>query len=64
MTGFRDKDLINKLNEVGALQTSSVSKNTFVVIIKATDYTHKEEQAIKLGVPVMIVEYFKKKYNM
>jgi len=64
MTGFRDKDLINKLNEVGALQTSSVSKNTFVVIIKATDYTHKEEQAIKLGVPVMIVEDFKKKYNM
>jgi DNA ligase (NAD+) len=64
MTGFRDRDLINKLNEVGALQTSSVSKNTFVVIIKATDYTHKEEQAIKLGVPVMIVEDFKKKYNM
>ena len=34
MSGFRDDYLEKKLNEVGANLTSSVSKNTFAVIVK------------------------------
>ena len=54
MTGFRDKELIKKLEEVGAEQASSVSKNTFMVIVNETNTaTGKVDEAKKLNIPIM-----------
>jgi DNA ligase (NAD+) len=54
MTGFRDKDLIAQLNVVGAEQVTSVSKNTFVVIVKdLSETTGKVDEARKLNIPIM-----------
>jgi DNA ligase (NAD+) len=65
MTGFRDKELINKLNEIGAVQTTSVSKNTFMVIVSdPSDMTGKVADALKLGVLIMRAEELKKVYNL
>ena len=65
MTGFRDKELLTKLIELGAVQGSSVSKNTFVVLVKdIDDDTGKADDARKLGIPLMTPEQFKDKYNL
>jgi NAD-dependent DNA ligase len=54
ITGFRDKDLIAQLDAVGAEQATSVSKNTFVVIVKdLSETTGKVEEARKLNIPIM-----------
>ena len=54
MTGFRDKDLIAQLDAVGAEQVTSVSKNTFVVIVKdLSETTGKVDEARKLNIPIM-----------
>jgi NAD-dependent DNA ligase len=62
MTGFRDKELIEKLKSVGAENSAAVSKNTFVVIVKEDEDTGKTEQAKKLNIPVMTLKEFNKKY--
>lgn len=65
MTGFRDKELVTKLIELGAIQGSSVSKNTFVVLVKdIDDDTGKADDARKLGIPLMTPEQFKVTYNL
>ena len=54
ITGFRDKVLIEKLEKVGAEQQSSVSKKTFMVIVKDKDEdTGKAEDARKLNIAVL-----------
>lgn len=64
LTGTRDKDVIKILDNVGAKQVSSVSKNTFVVITKNKEVdTGKVEDARKLNVPIMSVEEFLGQYN-
>ena len=63
ITGFRDKDLENKLKDVGANISSSISKNTFVVVIKSLDeITGKVEKAKEKNIPIMELEKFKEKY--
>ena len=63
MTGFRDKDLQDFLKKVGATLGSSVSKNTFVVIVKDSDAdTGKVLDAKKLGINILTYDEFKKKY--
>ena len=63
LTGTRDKDIIEFLKNVGAKQSSSVSKTTFLVIAKNKDEdTGKAEEARKLTVPIMSVEDFTKTY--
>jgi NAD-dependent DNA ligase/DNA polymerase/3'-5' exonuclease PolX len=65
MTGFRDKDLVKAIEAVGASNSGSVSKNTFVVLVKdVNEDTGKADQARKLGVPLMTPENFKEKYNI
>ena len=65
MTGFRDKELIEKLKQVGAIQASSVSKNTFVVIVKdLNEDTGKADEARLLGIPLMTPDQLIKKYNL
>jgi DNA ligase (NAD+) len=63
MTGFRDAELQEKLKVVGAKLGSSVSKNTFVVLVKDIDEdTGKATDARKLGVPLMTPTEFTSKY--
>jgi len=63
LTGTRDKQVIEILKKNGAIQGSSVSKNTFMVVAKsAEDDTGKAEEARKLGIPIVSVEQFIKLY--
>lgn len=63
LTGFRDKDLEEKLKAVGAKMGSSVSKNTFAVLVKDLNETSgKVADAKKHGVTVMVHEEFVEKY--
>jgi NAD-dependent DNA ligase len=63
MTGTRDKDIIEFLKKVGAIQGSSVSKNTYLVIAKnKEDDTGKAEESRKINVPIMSVEEFIQQY--
>jgi NAD-dependent DNA ligase len=63
ITGFRDKELVDAIEALGASVGSSVSKNTFVVLVKDKDEnTGKADQARKLGVPIMTSDEFKLDY--
>ena len=63
LTGTRDNTVIEFLKNVGAKQSSSISKNTFLVIAKNKDEdTGKAEEARKLNVPIMSVEEFIQTY--
>ena len=64
LTGFRDKDLLQKLKDVGAIQGTSVSKNTFAVIVKQPVIlsSAKIEEANNVGVPIVFLDDFVKKY--
>ena len=65
MTGFRDKELVEKLNKVGAEQQSAVSKKTFMVIVKDKDEdTGKADEARKLGISVVTPDEITLKYNL
>ena len=63
MTGFRDKNLENKIKNAGAKLGTSVSKNTYLVIVKHLEEdTSKALDAKKLNIPVITVDDFNKKY--
>ena len=63
ITGFRDKNLEDKIKSAGAKIGSSVSKNTFGVIVKHLEEdTSKASDAKKLGVPIITVNDFNNKY--
>ena len=63
MTGFRDAQIQEAIKNVGAKLGSSVSKNTFIVLVKDKDEdTGKAADARKLGVTLMTPEEFTKKY--
>jgi NAD-dependent DNA ligase/DNA polymerase/3'-5' exonuclease PolX len=63
MTGFRDTHIQEAIKNVGAKLGSSVSKNTFIVLVKDKDEdTGKAADARKLGVTLMTPEEFSNKY--
>jgi len=63
MTGFRDKELAKRIESVGGEIGSSVSKKTFVVLVKdLNEDTGKAEQARQLGVSLMTPDGFKQMY--
>ena len=63
ITGFRDAQIQEAIKNVGAKLGSSVSKNTFIVLVKNIDEdTGKAVEARKLGVPLMTQEEFIQKY--
>jgi NAD-dependent DNA ligase len=65
MTGFRDKMLMEKIKEVGGKIGSSVSKNTFVVLVKDLDEdTGKVLKAKDLGIPIMLPDKFADIYGL
>ena len=64
MTGFRDANIQNSLKQIGAKLGTSVSKNTFIVLVKDKDEdTEKANMARKLEIPLMTLTEFKIKYN-
>jgi NAD-dependent DNA ligase len=63
MSGFRDAELKNLLKEMGAKVGESVSKNTFILLVKdKNEGTSKITEALRLGIPIMTVEEFKNEY--
>lgn len=65
ITGFRPKELMEQIKSVGGVLASSVSKNTFAVIVKNLDEdTGKAEQARQLGVSLMTPEAFIDLYGL
>ena len=63
MTGFRDIEIQEALKNAGAKLGSSVSKNTFIVLVKDLEEdTGKAADAKKLSVPLMTPGEFKTKY--
>ena len=65
ITGFRDKELQQKLENFGVKLGTSVSKKTFVVLVKdLDDDTGKADKARKLGITLQTPESFKTKYKI
>jgi NAD-dependent DNA ligase len=63
MTGFRDASIQQAVKDVGAKLGSSVSKNTFLVLVKDLEEdTGKAADAKKLGIKLMTPEEFKAQY--
>jgi NAD-dependent DNA ligase len=63
MTGFRDNQILDFLKLQGAIMGSSVSKNTYLVIVKTMDdTTSKSDQAVEKGIPIMDKATFLQKY--
>ena len=62
ISGFRDSELTKKINESGGKESSTISKNTFVLVIKEGIENSKTEKAKNLGVKVMSQDDFKLKY--
>ena len=63
ITGFRDKALIEELSKLGAKIASSVSKNTFLVLVKELNAdTGSAEKARENNIPLMTPVELRKKY--
>jgi NAD-dependent DNA ligase len=63
LTGFRDKNLMDYLKNIGAIIGSKVNKNTFAVIVKdLNESSVKINDAKKLNIPIYLFEDFTKKY--
>ena len=65
-TGVRDKELLKKLEDIGAEQGIAVNKKTFIVLIKdlSTNETSKTTDAKELGIPIMTLSEFKNNYKL
>jgi NAD-dependent DNA ligase len=65
ISGFRNSELEKKLKDIGAKIGTSVSKNTFAVVVKdKDDETGKVLDAKKLGVLVVSLDEFIANYKM
>ena len=63
MTGFRNKNLENRLKLIGANMCGSVSKNTYALLVKnKEDITSKIVKARQLNVPCFTETEFTEKY--
>lgn len=59
MSGFRDKELQEKIEKLGGKVSTSVSGNTTMVIVKSKgEITGKIEKAQKLGIPIYTKQEF------
>jgi len=64
-TGFRNKDWENYVLKHGGKVTSTVSKNTtLVVAANVNDTSAKVMKAKELSIPLMSKEEFEKQFNM
>ena len=61
----RDDELEKKLKKMGVQISTSVSKNTYMVIAKdKNDETSKILEAKKLGIQVLSLDEFKTKFHL
>jgi len=64
-SGFRDKNLEDRIRKEGGRVTGSVSRNTTYLIMKdITDIKGKGEKAMELGIPIISKDDFMAKYLM
>ena len=65
-TSFRDSILSQKIKDVGGIISESVTKNTFVVIVKENidEETTKTAKAKKLNIPIMTKSMFEEIYKI
>jgi NAD-dependent DNA ligase len=65
MSGFRDKELQEKIEEKGGNNSSSISKNTFILLVKdKEEETGKITKAKQLNITIMTPYEFKEKYEL
>ena len=63
MTGFRDKNIINKIKSVGAELQSAITKTTFLVLVKDKDEdTGKANEARQKNIQIQTPEEFLAQY--
>ena len=63
MTGFRDKKIEDKIKEFGGKMGTSISKNTFLVLVKnRNDIGLKMKKALELNISIMTPDDFSKTY--
>lgn len=63
MTGFRDKELSDKLKELGASIDEALTKKTDILIIKQEgDISEKVIKAQKYNITIITLEKFQEKY--
>ena len=59
LTGTRDKQIVDYLKQIGAVQATNVTNNTFIVIAKTIEEdTSKAEEARKLNIPITTIAQF------
>jgi DNA ligase (NAD+) len=68
LTGFRDQDIIDFIEDMGGKVTSSVSGNTTMVVYKYVDGKSEKSSKLKkaedLGIEILTNRDFIKKYNL
>lgn len=63
VTGFRDKELTTALNNVGAKEVGSISKNTFALVVKDKDFISvKVDTAKEKGVAIYSLDEFRERF--
>jgi len=63
MTKVRDSQIIQKLEEIGAIMADNVTSDTFTVIVKSKDDTSaKVKKALDKNIPIMTPDEFRLKY--
>ena len=63
MTKVRDQDIIGELKSRGSTLADSMTKDTFVLIVKSLeDVSNKTKYAVEHGIPIMTSVDFKEKY--
>jgi NAD-dependent DNA ligase len=63
MTKVRDKDIIDRLKSTGGILDDSISKKTFILIVKSLDdVSNKTKKANAENIPIMTPEMFKSTY--
>ena len=63
MTGFRDKELSEQIKLYGGELVDSVTKNTFVVLVKdKNEDTGKANMARNNNIDIMLPDEFKEKF--
>jgi NAD-dependent DNA ligase len=63
MTKVRDKDIIEKMKEVGGIIQDTVNSETFVLIVKSKDdNSSKMQKAKDKNIPILTPEEFKNSY--
>ena len=65
LTGCRDKDIIEFINNNGGTISNSIKKDTFMLVMKDKDSTTSKATAAQLlGIPILSVNKFKQEYNL